>query len=335
MAAHGLRRQATHQLTALVDDVNRFPESNEANNSTSANFKRRSSRRRWAILTESTSIRPTRRAIHRLRSWLRSARRWVRIEWKAERGYSLYDPVIAAYRAAGLRVLLLVDYFERAAQAGVECRRRRLAKLFAWIHREGARARRALWRRRGRLGDLERADLFARSQDTIPACRGSDFGAMLRDAVSAIRPLSSRPIVAGGLGRDTSYLTQCACRGRRAHHRCDRDASLRDSRAGRLPYTYVGLRATWTTCSIATDVRSPALGHRDRHQRARKAEPTICRTCISSARDRYGASVPWCSGSAGATAWFSIRSGRSQRERRSRRTHVSVASLRSRLAANG
>jgi len=50
-------------------------------------------------------------------------------------------------------------------------------------------------------------DLFAPVAGYDPGVPAAHFGAMLRDAVTAIRPLSSRPIVAGGLAsRDPNYL---------------------------------------------------------------------------------------------------------------------------------
>ena len=98
-----------HQLTALVDDVNRFPESNENNNSTSAAFTVGSAPPSSALYA--INIDPSNSAGNPSAAELQAiGAQWVRIEWKAERGYPLYDPVIVTYRAAGLRVMLVVDY---------------------------------------------------------------------------------------------------------------------------------------------------------------------------------------------------------------------------------
>jgi hypothetical protein len=196
----------THQLTALVDDVNRFPESNEANNSTSANFNVGVAPPVGNLY--GINIDPANATGNPSAAQLVAlGARWVRIEWKADRGYSLYDPVIAAYRAAGLRVLLLVDYSSAppkpAWNAGDAAWQNYLPGFIAKVRELAAH-----------YGDgvdaweiWNEPDLFAPVAGYDPGVPAQYFGAMLRDAVSAIRPLSTRPIVAGGLGRDTGYLT--------------------------------------------------------------------------------------------------------------------------------
>jgi hypothetical protein len=196
-----------HQLTALVDDVNRFPEADETNNSTSSNFTVGSPSAAGNLYA--INIDPANPAGNPTAGQLLAlGARWVRIEWKADRGYSLYDPVIAAYRAAGLRVLLLVDYAtvqpKPAFNAGDAAWQNYLPAFIAKV-RELA----------GHYGDgvdawevWNEPDLFAPVAGYDPGVPAQHFGAMLRDAVVAIRPLSSRPIVAGGLAsRDPSYLT--------------------------------------------------------------------------------------------------------------------------------
>jgi hypothetical protein len=197
----------THQLTALVDDVNRFPESNEANNSTSANFSIGDAPPPGNLY--GINIDPANALGNPSAAQLVAlGARWVRIEWKAERGYSLYDPVIAAYRAAGLRVLLLVDYSSAppkpAWNAGDAAWQNYLPGFIAKVRELAAH-----------YGDgvdaweiWNEPDLFAPVPGYDPGVPAAHFGAMLRDAVSAIRPLSSRPIIAGGLAsRDPNYLS--------------------------------------------------------------------------------------------------------------------------------
>jgi CARDB len=196
-----------HQVTALVDDVNRFPESNEANNTTSSNFSvgpPSPAGNLYAINVDSANPagNPTAAQLVAL------GVRWVRIEWKADRAYSLYDPVIAAYRAAGLRVLLLVDYSTVAPKpawnAGDTAWQNYLPAFIAKVQELAAH-----------YGDgvdaweiWNEPDLFAPVAGYDPGVPARWFGIMLRDAVEAIRPLSSRPIVAGGLAsRDPTYLT--------------------------------------------------------------------------------------------------------------------------------
>jgi hypothetical protein len=194
-----------HRLTALVDDVNRFPESNETNNSTSSNFTvgpPSPAGNLYAINIDPANSfgNPTAAELVALGA------RWVRIEWKADRGYPLYDPVIAAYRAAGLRVLLLVDYTtvqpKPAFDAGDAAWQNYLPGFIA-----------KLTELAGHYGDgvdaweiWNEPDLFAPVAGYDPGVPAAHFGAMLRDAVTAIRPLSSRPIIAGGLAsRDPDY----------------------------------------------------------------------------------------------------------------------------------
>ena len=196
-----------HQMTALVDDVNRFPEANEANNSTSANFTIGAAPPPGNLFA--INIDPANPAGNPSAGQLVAlGARWVRIEWNVNRGYSLYDPVIAAYRAAGLRVLLLVDYAtvpsKPAWDAGDPAWQSYLPTFIAKVrelaghYRDGVDAW-EIW---------NEPDLFAPAAGYDPGVPAAHFGAMLRDAVSAIRPLSSRPIVAGGLASgNPSYLS--------------------------------------------------------------------------------------------------------------------------------
>jgi hypothetical protein len=133
--------------------------------------------------------------------------RWVRIEWKAPVGEAFYDPVIAAYRAAGLEVLLLVDY------ASVPPKPASNASDAAWLDYLGTFSAR-VQELAAHYGDgvdawqiWNEPDLLRPGTAYDPGVPARHFGAMLRDAVAAIRPSSSRPIVTGGLASgDPGYL---------------------------------------------------------------------------------------------------------------------------------
>ena len=133
--------------------------------------------------------------------------RWVRIEWKAMPGLAFYDSRIAAYRGAGLKVMLLVDY------ASVPPKPASNAGDAAWLAYLGTFS--------ARLRDLaahygdgvdawqiwNEPDLLRPGTPYDPGVPARHFGAMLRDAVLAIRPRSNRPIVTGGLASgDPAYL---------------------------------------------------------------------------------------------------------------------------------
>ena len=133
--------------------------------------------------------------------------RWVRVEWKATHGEAFYDSRIAAYRGAGLKVLLIVDYAsvppKPASNAGD-------AAWLAYLGTFTARLR-ALAAHYGDGVDAwqiwNEPDLLFPGTDYDPGVPARHFGAMLRDGVSAIRPHSSRPIVTGGLASgDPGYL---------------------------------------------------------------------------------------------------------------------------------
>jgi len=125
--------------------------------------------------------------------------RWVRVEWKATHGLAFYDEAIAAYRDAGLEVLLIVDY------ASVPPKPRSDAGDATWVA--------YLQTFTTRLRDLaahyrdsvdawqiwNEPDLFDPGGAYDPGVPARHFGAMLRDGVAAIRPYSSRLVVTGGL----------------------------------------------------------------------------------------------------------------------------------------
>ncbi len=201
--------EGDHTLTAVADDINRFEESDESNNSGSAPLF-------VAFLPPppdgyvfGMNIDPANPAGNPTPQELKAIGvRWVRIEWKADRGYAFYDPVISVHRAAGLRVLLLVDYcsvpgkpsfdagetewtsYVSVFTAGVEDIAMHYADgIDAW----------QIW---------NEPDLVEAVPGYDPRVPADHFGVMLRDAVEAIRPYSTRPIVTGGLvSGDATYLT--------------------------------------------------------------------------------------------------------------------------------
>jgi len=280
-----------HQVTALVDDVNRFAESNEANNTTSSNFSvgpPSAAGNLYAINVDSANPagNPTAGQLVAL------GVRWVRIEWKADRGYSLYDPVIAAYRAAGLKVLLLVDYStvqpKPAWNAGDAAWQNYLPAFIAKVRELAAH-----------YGDgvdaweiWNEPDLFAPVAGYDPGVPARWFGIMLRDAVEAIRPLSSRPIVAGGLAsRDPGYLTSA----RAAVGTLTVDAVGVHPYEERVPSNYP--TPTWGRGNMSDLLdRYLAFGlplwitEIGINEPARQAD--YLQNVFELARDRYGASVP-------------------------------------------
>ena len=195
-----------HTLKALADDVNRFAESNENNNSRSLTFSVGSPAPTGSLF--GINLDPANPAGNPTAQPLKDIGvRWVRIEWKASPGYAFYDPILAAHRAAGLRVLLLVDYAtvgpKPAWNAGDAAWRSYLSSFVA-----GVRELAAHYADRVDAWQIwNEPDLFAPVAGYDPGVPATHFGAMLRDAVSAIRPFSTRPIVTGGLASgDASYL---------------------------------------------------------------------------------------------------------------------------------
>src|SRR5690606_39154738 len=125
---------------------------------------------------------------------------WVRIEWKDPQGFSHYDPIIAGYRAAGLKVMLIVDYasmpmikpasnaddatwnnYRPAFNGRVEAIAQHYgAQIDAW----------QIWNEQ---------DLNLPGTNYDPGVPAHQYASMLNNAVSAIRSHSAAPIVWGGL----------------------------------------------------------------------------------------------------------------------------------------
>jgi hypothetical protein len=198
--------EGSHTFTAAVDDVNRIAESNETNNTLAQPLP-------VYVLADKglfgINLDPPNPAGNPSASALKAAGvRWVRMEWKSAYGHSFYDPLIAAYRAAGVNVLLLVDYASTTSPPKPAC----LAPDADWTTYRGAFTS-AVSGLAAHYGDgVDAWEIW--NEPDICATTGYDpgvpaahFGLMLRDAVEAIRPWSTRPILSGGIKTgDTRYL---------------------------------------------------------------------------------------------------------------------------------
>jgi hypothetical protein len=196
-----------HTVTAVADDINRFTESNETNNSRamSLTVDPSAAARLYGINIDPSNPggRPSAAQVKAMGA------RWVRIEWKHyEGGYAFYDSIISDYRSVGVKVLLLVDYTSPTAA------------------KPASNASDATWNSyraafNATLSDLanhyrdsvdawqvwNEQDLFAPGSGYDPGVPAHQYGYMLRDARPAIRAYSSRPIVTGGLASgDANYL---------------------------------------------------------------------------------------------------------------------------------
>jgi CARDB/Glycosyl hydrolase catalytic core len=200
-----------HVLEALVDDVDRFVEENENNNSLSTSFEvgglppPRAGADLFGMNIDPANPagRPSAAALRDLGA------RFVRIEWKASRGYSFYDAAITAYRAGGVKVLLLVDYSSvpgsPPSNAPDSAWRDYIARFVASVSEIA-----------GHYGDgvdawqiWNEPDLSFPGTGYDPGVPAPLFGVMLRDTTAAIRARSTRPVVTGGLASgDPSYLSR-------------------------------------------------------------------------------------------------------------------------------
>jgi hypothetical protein len=201
----------SHTLTALVDDIDRFAEENEQNNAFSTSFLVGVAPPPPGVgELFGMNIDPANPAGYPSAQALRDiGARWVRIEWKATHGFGFFDPVIANYRASGLRVLLLVDYASvlgsppsNASDAAWRDYISRFvtgASDIASHYGNGVDAWQ-IW---------NEPDLFAPGTGYDPGIPPHLYGVMLRDTASAIRARSTRTVVTGGLASgDASYLSR-------------------------------------------------------------------------------------------------------------------------------
>jgi hypothetical protein len=134
--------------------------------------------------------------------------RWVRMEWKATPGAALYDAKLPEYRNAGLKVLLIVDYASVPGSPGSGGTDSQWAAYVASFV-SGARS---LAQRYGNGVDAwqiwNEPDLAPQPGYDVYVPPGH-YGVMLRDAATAIRSFSARPVITGGLASgDPSYLTR-------------------------------------------------------------------------------------------------------------------------------
>jgi len=201
--------EGNHTVTAVADDVNRFEESDESNNSGATSFTVAAAPPSTEGNVFGMNIDPANPAGNPSPQELKAIGvRWVRIEWKwYEGGYTFYDPIIAAYRAAGLRVMLIVDYTsldgkpaynaDEAVWTSYIADFAQAAADIAMHYGDGVDAWQ-IW---------NEPDLVNWSTAYDPRVPAAYFGIMLREAVNAIRPHSSTPIITGGLvSGNANYL---------------------------------------------------------------------------------------------------------------------------------
>ena len=199
----------THQLTAWADDVNRIVENNESNNTRSVNITLASPSQAAANLF-GMNIDPTNPAGNPSPAQLKgSGVNWVRMEWKSAQGFALYDPTIAAYRAAGIKVLLLVDYSSVPGDPGST------ASAAAWTsylmtfntglsqiaghYKNGVDAW-EIW---------NEPDVSSPGTGYDPGVPSQYYGTMLQNSANTLHAVSTQPILMGGLASgDANYVTQ-------------------------------------------------------------------------------------------------------------------------------
>ncbi|MCC7536854.1 MAG: hypothetical protein IT379_11600 [Deltaproteobacteria bacterium] len=133
--------------------------------------------------------------------------RWVRVEWKADPGYPLYDDAMAALRSAGIRVLLLVDYASVPGKPASDASDGEWESYLATFVAGAGE----LGRHYGDSVDAwqlwNEPDLFDPGGPYDPGVPERHLGALLRDAAAAIRASSVRPVVTAGLASgDPGYL---------------------------------------------------------------------------------------------------------------------------------
>lgn len=214
-----------HTITAVADDINRFAEASETNNSRAISLSVGGSAagNRFGLNIDPANPggRPSAAQAKALGA------RWLRIEWKHyEGGYAFYDPIIADYRAAGLKVMLIVDYTspttgKPASNAGDAAWNAYRPAFNATLtdlanhYRDGVDAWQ-IWNEQ---------DLNAPGTGYDPGVPANQYGLMLRDAHTIVRASSSRPIVSGGhASGNAGYLT-----------------TVRSAAGGTLPVDYIAV----------------------------------------------------------------------------------------------
>ena len=136
--------------------------------------------------------------------------RWVRIEYKHWLGFAFYDGAISARRAAGIKVLLLVDYSSLSTG-----KPRSDAGAAEWTAYRAAFAA-AVRDLAAHYGDgvdawevWNEPDLFDPGSGYDPGIPAEQFGPFLADAAAAIRAHSTKPLIVGGLASgDVTYYTR-------------------------------------------------------------------------------------------------------------------------------
>lgn len=135
--------------------------------------------------------------------------RWVRIEYKHGAGFGVYDPIIAALHAGGIRVMLLVDY---ASVASAKPRSDTGASGWSGYRSDFLAAVSAVADHYGDQIDAweiwNEPDLFFPGTGYDPGIPASVYGPMLVEVGAAVRARSSGRLVVGGLASgDVGYLT--------------------------------------------------------------------------------------------------------------------------------
>lgn len=192
-------QSGSHTLTAIADDINRFPESNEGNNSRSNVFTIGSPPATFELW--GMNIDPANPGGNPSAAKLKNIGvRWVRVEWKHTHGFAYYHSIFKDYRDAGLKIMLLVDYasmpiLKPASNASD-------AEWNAYRPRFNDQAR-AIAQHYGNQIDAwqiwNEPDLMVPGEDHDFGVPAHQYALLLRDAVDTIRSHSSAPTVWGGL----------------------------------------------------------------------------------------------------------------------------------------
>jgi hypothetical protein len=194
-----------HSVAAIADDPNTIAEANEANNTLERPLA--------GTGIFGVNLDPANPAGDPSPQALKAAgARWVRVEWKRAVGYGFYDPRIAAYRAADLKVLLLVDYMSASAAKPASTAPDAAWDTYRAVFQQDVAAIAAHYRDGVDAWEVWNEPDLSNPSGYDPGMPARQFGLLLRDAVAAIRaadPVEPPPIVSGGVKTaDTTYLRQ-------------------------------------------------------------------------------------------------------------------------------
>jgi hypothetical protein len=134
--------------------------------------------------------------------------RWVRIEWKSSQGYALYDPAIAALRAAKLKVLLLVDYASVPGKPASDAASSEWTSYLQTFD-SGLDAIAAHYADGVDGWQVWNEPDLPKQPGYDPGVPADQYGKLLLAAVGTIHKHSTRPVITGGLASgNPGYLTQ-------------------------------------------------------------------------------------------------------------------------------